>query len=264
MLHAGKGSVWFFLAGGRNLGNSSDRAWPFLLSLRERCVLPEIMDQPDLDTQEHGRALAGLARINAWSGSAQILWPALRDLARGKGNEGLRVLDVASGAGDVPIRLWKRTRRKGLAIQIDGCDRSPFAVAEANRRAAVAGASVRFFAIDALAQPLPDHYDVITCSLFLHHLPGDQAISFLQNAAASAGRLVLVNDLARSHLGYALAWCGTRLLTRSRVVHVDGPLSVRAAFTLAEARSLAVQAGLHGAQVSWRWPFRFLLKWEKK
>ena len=106
MLHAGKGSVWFFLAGGWNLGNSNDGAWPFLLSLRQRCVLPELMDQPELDAIEHGRALAGLARINALSGSARILWPSLRDLARRKRTDGLRVLDVASGAGDVPIRLW--------------------------------------------------------------------------------------------------------------------------------------------------------------
>jgi hypothetical protein len=44
---------------------------------------------------------------------------------------------------------------------------------------------------------------------------------------------------------------------------MDGPLSVRAAFTIAEARQLAEEAGLHGAAISWRWPFRFLLQWRR-
>ena len=56
---------------------------------------------------------------------------------------------------------------------------------------------------------------------------------------------------------------GSRLLTRSPIVHVDGPLSVRAAFTVAEARQLAERAGLSGATIRRHWPQRFLLSWWK-
>jgi hypothetical protein len=55
----------------------------------------------------------------------------------------------------------------------------------------------------------------------------------------------------------------TRLLTTSYVVHNDGPLSVEAAWTMAEAQRLAEEAGLPGARISWRWPFRFLLTWRR-
>jgi 2-polyprenyl-3-methyl-5-hydroxy-6-metoxy-1,4-benzoquinol methylase len=238
-------------------------AFPFLTDLRQRRLTPEIMDQPGLDEREHMLALRGLARINAWSGSAGILWPALRDLAQAAGSGGIRVLDIASGAGDVPIRLWKRAQRAGLKLQISGCDRSPAAVRAATERASLAGATVHFFTLDAHSEPLPNDFDAITCSLFLHHLETGEALDFLKRSAAAARKLVLVNDLARGQLGYALAWFGTRVLSRSRVVHVDGPLSVRAAFTLTEARSLANEAGLDGARVGWRWPFRFLLRWQR-
>ena len=236
---------------------------PFLTDLRLRRLTPEIMDQPGLDEQEHMLALRGLARINAWSGSAGILWPALRDLARAADSGGIRVLDIASGAGDVPIRLWKQAQRAGLKLEISGCDRSPAAVRAATERASAAGAAVHFFTLDALAGPIPSEYDAITCSLFLHHLETVEALDFLNRIAAATRKLVLINDLARGHLGYALAWFGTRILSRSRVVHVDGPLSVRAAFTLAEAKSLAKEAGLAGASVRWRWPCRFLLNWQR-
>ena len=75
--------------------------------------------------------------------------------------------------------------------------------------------------------------------------------------------MVLVNDLIRGWPGYLLAKVGGQLLTRSPVVHTDGPLSVQAAFTRAELKTLAEQAGLHGATVSWRWPWRMLLTWRR-
>ncbi len=260
-----RGSARFFLASGEKLGKPrASSALPFLIDLRQRCRLPEIMDQPGLDEREHLLALRGLARINAWSGSAGILWPALRDLAQAAGPGGIRVLDIASGAGDVPIRLWRRAQRAGWPMQISGCDRSPAAVRDAVDRAAGAHADVRFFTHDIFSEPLPGDYDAITCSLFLHHLETPEAIDLLRNVARAASKLVLVNDLGRSSAGYALAWFGTRVLSRSHVVHVDGPLSVRAAFTIDEAKALATEAGLSGASVGRRWPCRFLLKWEKR
>src|SRR5262249_56971024 len=50
--------------------------------LDQRRRRPEIMDQPDLNRADHEHALGGLARINFLSGSARILWPALKALGR--------------------------------------------------------------------------------------------------------------------------------------------------------------------------------------
>src|SRR5918912_1375115 len=84
--------------------------------LSRRLLRPEVMDQPGLDPRRHAHALRGLARINFWSGSAGILWPDLAALARETAPRPLRVLDVATGGGDVPIRLWRRARRAGLDL----------------------------------------------------------------------------------------------------------------------------------------------------
>ena len=80
--------------------------------------------------------------------------------------------------------------------------------------------------------------------------------------AQAARRLVVVNDLSRSRLGYLVAQIACRTITRSEVVRVDGPRSVAAAFRPGEAQRLAQRAGLHGAKVRRMWPFRFLLTWE--
>jgi hypothetical protein len=238
-------------------------AVPFAINLSQRRLQPEIMDQPDLDARRHQQALVGLRRINSWSGSARILWPPLLALARKHAPLPLRALDLATGGGDVPIRLWRKAQRAGLSFQIEGCDVNPRAVAFARSQAQESGADVTFFELDALRDPLPAGYDLLLCSLFLHHLSEEQAVALLRRMAAAAGRMILVNDLIRSLAGFTLAYLGTRLLSASSVVHIDGPRSVEGAFTIAEARVLARRAVLSSATLQRRWPCRFLLTWSR-
>ena len=138
------------------------------------------------------------------------------------------------------------------------------AVEYARGCAAAAGADVHYFVQDVLQGASPPGYDAVTCSLFLHHLDNEQAVKYLQWAAAVAAHTVLVSDLERGGLGWALAHLAVRFLTTSDVVHVDGPRSVESAFTRTEALALAERAGLRGATATWRWPFRYLLKWERR
>jgi hypothetical protein len=228
-----------------------------------RRLQPEVMDQPGLDAGRHRQALAGLKRLNFWSGSAGILWPPLAALRRAVAPRPPRVLDLATGGGDVPIRLWLKARRAGLPLIIEGCDVSAVAVAHATVEADRRGAQVRFFVADALRDDLPGGYDAVVCSLFLHHLAEDDAVGLLRRMAGAADRLVLVNDLVRGRAGLWLARVATRLLSLSPVVHVDGPRSVEGAFTIEEARGLAERAGLSGATVERRWPCRLLLRWQR-
>ena len=73
---------------------------------------------------------------------------------------------------------------------------------------------------------------------------------------------VLVDDLQRTRLGWGLAAVGVHLLSRSPVVHFDGPQSVRAAFSVKEAIAIAAQAGMKPSTVRKHWPERFLLRWD--
>ena len=235
----------------------------FLTSLRQRRCQPEMMDDPQLDPARHVQALACLARINSLSGSARILWGGLVALARDNPGQALRLLDVATGGGDVPIALWRRARRAGLNLEINGGDISPTALEAARRNAQAAGADVKFFHLDVGHHSIPDGFDVLTCSLFLHHLSDERARSLLRQMGRAARRLVLINDLRRCRLGLVLAWIASRVLTTSKVVRVDAPRSVEAAFTVEEVRALAAQAGLANADISRRWPCRYLLTWRR-
>lgn len=230
-----------------------------------RTLEPEIMDDPALDAARHYGALRGLARINRWSGSVRIVWPAILALCNSHPDRTFTVLDLATGGGDIPLGLHLRAKRLGLKLRVRGCDCSPRAVEFARERAAQAGAGpdLEYFVLDALNGTMPTDDDVLLSSLFLHHLNATDAETFLRRMAQSAQHLVLINDLLRSRAGLLLAHTATHLLTTSSVVHADGPQSVRAAFTLDEIRAMAKHAGLLGCTVENRWPCRFLLQWRR-
>ena len=229
-----------------------------------RVLEPELMDQPGLDRREHEHALTSLGRANAVSRTTATLWPAIRSAARAVTGRPLRVLDVACGGGQVTVDLAQRLGRAGIHADVVGCDMSPVALAFARELAAGANEPrLTFVQMDVLRDAWPADFDVVTCSLFLHHLADNDAVTVLGRMKAAARHSVVVSDLVRSDLGFVTAWVGCRLLSRSRVFHVDGARSVRAAFRIGEARALAAEAGLDGAAITRHWPERWLLTWTR-
>jgi 2-polyprenyl-3-methyl-5-hydroxy-6-metoxy-1,4-benzoquinol methylase len=234
--------------------------WGSALNNRDR--QPEVMDQPGLDPKEHAKALSGLRRINTISRCSAGLFRAIESLAIRQPTNPLRVLELACGGGDTAIDLALMAKQKGLALEIHACDLNPEAVEISRSNAMKREADITFFTADALAKPT-DHntFDVVYCTLFAHHLDEADVVHLLEAMALRSRKLVLVDDLIRSRLGFALAWIGTRLLSRSWVVHTDGPLSVRGALQPDEIISIAKQAGLKNAQIKRSWPERYLLSW---
>ena len=230
----------------------------------ERQLIPEKMDDPTLDRTQHVRALNGLRRINAWSRTASTLWREIALVASEQNGRPLKVLDVACGGGDLAVSLARYAKKQGIEIEVHGCDISPTAVEHATDNAQRNGVtSSRFYVHNALEQTLPEQYDVITCTLFLHHLQDHEVVALLQNVAQSVQHTLLADDLIRNRTGYWLAQLGCRVLSRSPIVHYDGPASVRGAYTMDEMKALAAKAGLAGVEFRKHWPERYLMSWKR-
>lgn len=221
------------------------------------------MDDPALDRSRHFSALSGLARLNGLSRSAEILWTPIARLARELNVDRLRILDVATGAGDIPWRLWRKGKRAGFQLEIHGLDISPQALEFARREVERQHASIEFQCLNVLQEEWPRDFDVVVSSLFVHHLADRDIVSLLRRMQDSARHLVLINDLRRGVSGWLLAAAAARVFTRSDVVHFDAPASAKAALRIDEMKTLATEAGLNDAVVQRRWPCRFLLTWRR-
>ena len=149
-------------------------------------------------------------------------------------------------------------------MQVTGLDISSRAVARAERhsRRRTGGAHVSFSVHDILTDACPP-CDIATVSLFLHHLDDDEAVHVLSSLARAARIGIVASDLLRNATGLTLAVVGTAVLSRSRVARVDGPLSVRAARTPDEYRTLLDRAGLQEATIHRGWPQRAILVWTR-
>lgn len=225
---------------------------------------PEMMDDPAIAEPDHLHALSALARINLVSRTAARLAEGVRELLdAGPCPAVCTVVDVACGGGDVTLDLEKRLRRteQGAACVL-GVDVSPRAI-ERSRAAAIRHGSAASFEVrDVLADGCPP-CDVVVSSLFLHHLDDLAACRLLRTLAAAARIGIVVSDLVRSRLGLGLAVIGTTILSSSRIARVDGPLSVRAARTLAEYRRLCNAARLESATIRRVWPERVVIRWQR-
>ncbi|MDA0716831.1 MAG: methyltransferase domain-containing protein [Cyanobacteria bacterium] len=221
------------------------------------------MDQPGLNPLEHQAALIGLGRINNLTRSASCFFPHIRRLAKQDPLRRLRILDVACGGGDTVRAISRLGKREGIDLEVHGCDISEEALSLARAEAKTEGLEAHFFQTDAINAPLPDGYHLICTSLFLHHLNEVNAETLLRSMAAATLDQMVVNDLIRSHLDLMITWMGTRLLSRSSIVQIDGPLSVGGAFQLDEVAQLAAAAGLVGAEITRFWPERFMLSWNR-
>ncbi|QDT11516.1 hypothetical protein K239x_35140 [Planctomycetes bacterium K23_9] len=219
------------------------------------------MDQPDLPEADHRLALRGLARINRFTGVAKKMFAWIRTLANEQPNRTLRLLDVASGSGDLPIEWAVLAAREGLSIDITTLDISAVAAQTQQRNAEQAGVNITPLRADCLNSALPSGYDLLTNSLFMHHLDRPDVIKLIGSMHAAANQQVLICDLDRSRTNLALVSVGAHLLSRSPVVHTDAKLSVHGAYTADEFRDCCRQAIPIPVSVRKVFPCRFISTW---
>lgn len=202
------------------------------------------------------RAASGIrSKIERVSNHGSGVWPGERRVP-------IRILDVGCGDGAVLIGVGKVATALGIPVRLYGCDFSARALDRAREKAIAAGVGLRLTRLDVTRDPLPHGFDLVTCALFLHHFDAEDAVRIL-GAMRGAGSAVLVQDLLRTRFGYLLAWAGVRVLSRSPVARLDGPLSVRGAYTADEVLDLCARAGMGEAVLRRAWPERFVVEWTR-
>ena len=199
----------------------------------ERRVEPELLDSDSGTPEEIAAALGDIRRVNRWFGGIETSERLVRRVVDQRALREIELLDVACGSGDVPLALARRLARQGVRLHPTLLDRS------ATHLPPVSTALVG----DALNLPFPPQsFDLVSCSLFVHHLEPATLQLFVREALRVSRVAVVINDLLRSRLHLALLLAG-RPLFRSRMAWRDGVVSVRRAYTEPELRRLLAGAG---------------------
>lgn len=220
-----------------------------------RVVIPELLDTDSGTTAEITVALSDLCNINQWFGGVDTTQSMISQLARKVGTSSLSLLEVAAGAGYVPLSASARLRESGLNLQVTLLDRAHSHLNK-NGNPAVAG--------DALALPFANEsFDVVSCCLFAHHLEPAEVIQFVNEGLRVCRIAVIINDVVRDPIHLALVYLSLPLY-RSRFTHHDAPASVRRAYTVAEMHQILGQTAAAKVDVERYRLFRMgAIAWKK-
>jgi len=201
---------------------------------------PELMDRPQPVSDELARDLENLRRLNAWFGSHRLIRAFLRCWLQPGGN--YRILDLATGFGDIPRMIVGWAQANGCTVQIDAVDQQASTL-ELAERASRDFPQIRYQQADALTFVSPVTYDLVLCSLALHHFSEADATKLLRQAQTLSHENVLIADLERNVFSRASIWLLTATLFREPMTRHDARVSIRRAFSYQEMTALATAAG---------------------
>ncbi len=213
--------------------------------MRRVTDVDELLDGPLADASVLQGNLRDLRRVNRWLGGVNLSSAAI-DLLVGQ-RDAMTLLDVGTGAADIPLALIEHGRAKGRRLTVTGIDSRPevlAAAAVADPRIGTTG-ELTLQVGDGRALPYPDRsFDIVHTSLVVHHLAPEAARALLREMARVARLGVIVNDLVRGRRAWLGAWLVSHLLTTNRYTRHDAALSVQRAYTVDELTALLAAAGL--------------------
>lgn len=223
-------------------------------------MVRELLDDETLDDAALAHNLRDIRFINAVLGWTAYTVRAVERYVRARDARQFTLLDVASGSADMPLAIGRWAERAGVRARIVASDISPQIVSVARRQIEDSGvANVIVERLDALALPYaPGSFDVVLCTLALHHFEPESAVALLRSMAR-VGKQVFVFDVVRSRLAYGGVIALTQALRMNYMTRHDAPASVRRAYSAAELREMAARAGLGDARVRVGFPFRLAL-----
>ncbi len=210
---------------------------------------PELMDRPDVNKAWLREELETLERLNRLGGHRLIV-RYIEKLTDSKGIEELSILDLATGAADIPRAIATWAKKKGTRVSLTAVDGNEHVLRSA-REWCRDWPQIQLEHYDLLDLPYGrGSFDIVLCSLALHHFTTENAVMILGRMNEIARTGFILNDLQRNWLSIWTSELLARTIMRSPLVRHDGPQSFRAAFTATELRGMAREAGIKNFTVN--------------
>ncbi len=230
-----------------------------MVDFRQRSTATEYMDHAEIDGEAVVKALNEIAYVNRFLGGISVTRSALQNLLPSGNGRSLSLLDLGTGAADIPIALVHWARRQGIAIEITAVDFNP-TICDVARTRTAAYAEITVREADVFALPFaPNTFDAVHCAMFLHHFPQPAAAEILRTMYTHCRRGIIVNDLHRHPLAFYSIAGLSRLLSFSPMFQHDAPISVLRGFQRRDLHALGEMSGLSNVRIAWRWPFRYVM-----
>lgn len=226
----------------------------------KRATKPERIDTGDYTPEEYATFLKEIRFINERLGDRSALESTLLAEVVRSDLKDLSVLDVGAGTGELLSVIADFAKATGRKTRLVGLDLNDLSVREV---AAEAKRHEEIQPVQANALALPfvdDAFDYAFCSLFTHHLAPEQIPKALAEMSRVARRGIVVIDLERSAIAWALYQLFCFVYRISPLVRQDGSLSIRKGFWVEEMCEIGKGLNLSNVKVEKHRPYRVVLK----
>ena len=229
----------------------------FLVDTSHRSSEMEIMDDFTMEGALFRDTLDKLEIINRFLGGNSVTINGLKNLLKNQSkNKTITIVDLGCGNGDILRDVAKFGRKNNYSFNLIGIDANLAAI-EYAKELSKEYSELSFKTIDILSEDFKKQsYDVVLCTLFLHHFKNEELISFLKKTTDKATIGVVVNDLHRHKLAYYLFKL-IGFFIKNKMVRQDGLTSVLRAFKREDLENIAKEIKVHFS-IQWKWAFRYL------
>jgi SAM-dependent methyltransferase len=222
---------------------------------------------PSEVAQSYEECLRELDRVGRILGGHRASLRVFQDWSRSwKKNEIIRVLDVGCGSGyfgQVLTKAFPQLQVHGVEVEFRALD---YARKLASSLPPQLASRLSFGALPGPdLKPLPT-FDYCVANLVAHHIPDEGLPRFLSELASKSQRAFLLNDLHRHRVADWSFRGLSRVAFKNEMIRHDGPISVRRAFVRRDFEKAFQEAGLlkeGQLQISWSFPFRWMVRWTR-
>ena len=225
---------------------------------KNRSRKAEIMDDFELRGNDLRKTLNDLDKINKWLGGNSITIQGVKKLLKTHPiPDPVRIADIGCGSGAVLRELATWGRKAGVNLQLIGIDANPHAVGIA-RELSRDYPEIEFAEHNIFNNEFQNRkFDVILCTLTLHHFKNPEIISIMNNFCRQAEIGIVINDLHRSKIAYILFQAFCAVFISNEIARKDGLISILRGFKRKDLKMLASKIPATKQDISWQWAFRF-------
>ena len=228
------------------------------LNTKYRTEEAEIMDDFSLEGEELTDALNQIANINQLLGGNKLTLQGVKQLLKKTDiSKSITIADIGCGNGDMLRMLSKYGKKKGIQFKLIGVDANAFTINYA-KSLSTEYSNIEYICLDIFSEEftrLP--YDIVLCTLTLHHFTNDQISLLLNTLHTNASVGIVVNDLHRSKMAYRLFEIIAATFNLNKMSREDGLVSILRGFKKEDLEHFSKKLNLKNYSINWKWAFRY-------
>lgn len=230
----------------------------FKLNTSTRTAEREIMDDFELSGSQLRKTLKDLENINFLLGGNAITRDGIKTLLEGfSKNKIIRIADIGCGNGAMIRSIAAWGKKRGYHFQFTGIDANLHAIQIAEELS-LEYPETDFLNLNIFSNEFREmKFDIILCTLTLHHFRNEQIIDLVKQLNIQAGIGVVINDLHRSKMAYFLFQAFCWFFVNNEIARKDGLVSILRGFKKEEIEEFSSHIPAAEHHIQWKWAFRY-------